>query len=61
MTQSDDVQKLKNILSKNSTFIVKNGIIKEIKAPPTGYGKQIVCWSDGKVTHVEFNYTEPII
>ncbi|MGE6370626.1 DUF3954 domain-containing protein [Planococcus kocurii] len=61
MAQQDQDMKFEVSLSKNSTFIVKDGIIKEIKAPPTGFGKQIVCWSNGKPTHVEFNYTEPII
>ena len=42
-------------LHKNAVFIVKNGKIDLIPAPQSGYGKQIISWSDQKPTHIDIS------
>lgn len=40
-------------LHKNAVFIVKNGKIDLIPAPASGFGKQVISWSDKKPTHID--------
>lgn len=47
-------------LQKNALYVVKDGKIKLIEAPPTGFGKQTVCWQNGSPTHVDYSYSRPI-
>lgn len=35
-------------LMKNATYIVKDGKIKEIPVPESGYGKQVISYQGGK-------------
>lgn len=48
------------ILNKNAIYVVKDGKMETIEAPSSGFGKQTVCWQDGKPTHIEYNYSKRI-
>lgn len=41
-------------------YIVKNGIIKPMEVPKSGYGKSIIHWENGKPTRMETTSTELI-
>ena len=41
-------------------YIVKNGIIKLVEVPKSGYGKSIIHWENGKPTRMETTSTELI-
>ncbi|MEH7122096.1 DUF3954 domain-containing protein [Bacillus sp. JJ1773] len=47
-------------LMKNATYIVKDGVITVVDAPPKGFGKQIINWQSGKPSHYELNYTNKL-
>ncbi|QIW18552.1 DUF3954 domain-containing protein [Bacillus thuringiensis] len=44
----------------NVIMIVKNGVVKQITPPVTGYGEQVVVWVGGKVDRVITTFTEKI-
>ncbi|GKV70265.1 hypothetical protein NCCP2716_27630 [Sporosarcina sp. NCCP-2716] len=35
-------------LSKNGTYIVKDGKLLLVPSPPAGFGKQVINWQGGK-------------
>lgn len=45
---------------KDGVYIVKNGIIKPVEVPKSGYGKSIIHWENGKPTRMETTSTELI-
>lgn len=45
-------------LKEDAVYQVKNGKLKKITTPLTGYGKQVILWQDGKIAHSEISYTE---
>ncbi|TCJ05057.1 DUF3954 domain-containing protein [Cytobacillus praedii] len=47
-------------LMLNATYIVKDGVMTVVEAPPKGFGKQTITWQDGKPSHYELNYTNKI-
>lgn len=44
-------------LNENTVYIVKDGKLKPMDKPKTGYGKTIIHWQDGKITYTEVSYT----
>lgn len=53
-------KKIPNLTQYDALLIVKNGIIKEVESPPSGFGKQTITWQNGKPTHIETQYTNKI-
>jgi hypothetical protein len=47
-------------LEKNATYIVKDGQLILVTSPPNGYGKQVIAWQSGKVSHYELNSTHKL-
>lgn len=39
-------------------YEIKNGQVKPVTKPLSGFGKQIITWQNGKVTHKEVSFTE---
>jgi len=39
-------------LRSNAMYIVKDGQLKKIDAPPSGFGEYTTIWKDGKVLDV---------
>jgi Protein of unknown function (DUF3954) len=35
-------------LLTNATYVVRDGILKQVPQPPDGFGKQIINWENGK-------------
>jgi len=44
-------------LKKNATYIVKDGVLKEVPKPEDGYGAQIINWQAGKPCHGKLERT----
>ncbi|MED4453073.1 DUF3954 domain-containing protein [Metabacillus fastidiosus] len=42
-------------LTKNATYIVKDGKVELVPIPPTGYGKQTINWQAGKPCNGELS------
>lgn len=38
-------------LMKNGTYVVRDGELKEVPKPQSGYGKQVINWQGGKPCH----------
>lgn len=53
-------KKIINLPSYDALIIVKDGIMKEIEGPPTGFGKQTITWQNGKPTHIDTQFTRKI-
>lgn len=47
-------------LSKNATYIVKDGKLEPVDTPPNGFGRQIITWQDGKQVMFGLDYTKRI-
>lgn len=47
-------------LKKNATYIVADGKLVMADSPPLGYGKQTICWQNGKPTHHDLSYSKKI-
>lgn len=47
-------------LKKNATYIVKDEKLILVTSPPNGYGKQVIAWQSGKVSHYELNSTHKL-
>lgn len=47
-------------LTKNAVYIVRGGKLIQIDNPPLGFGKQEISWQDGKLTHVNYNYSKKL-
>ena len=45
---------------ENGVYVVKNGIIKPITAPHSGFGKTVISWEAGKPTRAEHQYSEKL-
>lgn len=45
-------------LEEDAVYQVKDGKLEKIATPPTGYGKQVILWQNGKISHCEISYTE---
>lgn len=35
-------------LMYNATYVVRDGVLKQVPQPVDGYGKQIITWENGK-------------
>ncbi|WP_231620770.1 DUF3954 domain-containing protein [Fictibacillus sp. 7GRE50] len=35
-------------LMHNATYVVRDGVLKQVPQPVDGYGKQIITWENGK-------------
>lgn len=46
------------ITKEDGVYMMKNGKFEKVDTPLTGYGKQIINWRNGKLTHYEVNYTK---
>lgn len=46
--------------SEDGVYIVKNGIMKPISSPPSGYGKTVISWEANKPTRAEHQYSEKL-
>lgn len=57
---SDNKLVAKIDLSKNATYIVKDGLLIIADAPPNGFGKQIITWQSGKPSHYDVNYSSKL-
>ncbi len=44
--------------SKDGVYIIKDGELKKVTDPLTGFGKQTIAWQQGKITHCEVTFTE---
>lgn len=45
---------------EDGVYIVKNGILKPISSPPSGYGKTVISWEANKPTRAEHQYSEKL-
>ncbi|MGE7922358.1 DUF3954 domain-containing protein [Viridibacillus arvi] len=45
-------------LYRNAVYVVADGQMTPVDAPPTGFGKQEISWQNGKPTHSEIKYTQ---
>ena len=45
---------------EDGVYIVKNGIMKPISGPPSGYGKTVISWEANKPTRAEHQYSEKL-
>ncbi|QKS71923.1 DUF3954 domain-containing protein [Paenalkalicoccus suaedae] len=45
-------------LTENAVYIVKDGFIKKVNRPETGFGRHIVSWQKGKPVYAEIQVTE---
>lgn len=46
--------------NEDGVYIVKNGIMKPISSPPSGYGKTVISWEASKPTRAEHQYSEKL-
>lgn len=44
-------------LREDAVLVIKQGKLKEINAPDSGYGEQVITWQDGKIAHEKVSYT----
>lgn len=44
-------------LKEDAVLVIKQGKLKEINAPDSGFGEQIITWQNGKITHEKITYT----
>jgi hypothetical protein len=54
----DDIFHATVDLTNNALYIVRDGVLHEVDKPPTGFGKQIVHWEDGKPKRYEVNFSK---
>lgn len=47
-----NTNKIEINLTENCLYVVKNGTLTKIDAPPSGHGKQTAVWKDGSVIDV---------
>lgn len=47
-------------LSKNAVYVVIAGKVIQLDKPTMGYGKQEIHWQAGKVTHIDYKYSQKI-
>lgn len=47
-------------LRKNALYVVKDGKIESIEAPPTGFGEHTIVWQDGKIDYVKHGHIQKI-
>lgn len=45
-------------LKEEAVYQVKDGELKKVTTPLTGYGKQVITWQNGKITYSEVTHTE---
>lgn len=45
-------------IKEEAVYRVKDGELKKITTPKSGYGRQVIVWQDGKITHCEVSFTE---
>ncbi|ARJ20084.1 DUF3954 domain-containing protein [Bacillus mycoides] len=55
-----DFVKVEIDVTCNAIMIVKNGVVKQITPPVTGYGEQVVVWVGGKIDRVITTFTEKV-
>jgi hypothetical protein len=44
-------------LNEDAVFVVKNGELKRIPSPDSGFGENITTWQNGKIHAVKVSYT----
>ncbi|MCB5238907.1 DUF3954 domain-containing protein [Niallia circulans] len=47
-------------MKESELYIVKDGTLKLLDKPASGFGKTVIHWQDGKPITVEVNYTNKI-
>ncbi|MBM7607557.1 hypothetical protein JOD29_000801 [Lysinibacillus composti] len=45
---------------KDGVYVVKNGEMKAVQAPATGFGKTIISWEANKPTRAIHEYSEKL-
>lgn len=45
---------------EDGVYIKKNGKMKSIAVPPSGYGKTVINWEASKPTRAEYQYSEKL-
>ena len=48
---------MNNNLKENTVYVVRDGKLKQMDKPKTGFGKTIIHWQDDKIVSTEINYT----
>lgn len=43
---------------KDGVYVVKDGQLKSVQAPATGFGKTIISWESHKPTRAEHQFSE---
>lgn len=44
-------------LNEDAVLVIKQGKLKEINAPSSGYGEHVITWQNGKIAHQKISYT----
>jgi Protein of unknown function (DUF3954) len=44
-------------LKEDAVLVIKNGQLKKINAPDSGFGEQTITWQNGKIAHEKVSYT----
>lgn len=45
-------------LMKNATYVVRDGELTLVDVLPTGFGKQIITYQNGKWSHYDISYSK---
>lgn len=45
---------------QDGVYVVKNGVIKQVQAPASGFGKTIISWEASKPTRAVHEYSEKL-
>lgn len=45
-------------LEKDAVYVVKRGALKEVDAPDTGFGENLITWEQNKIHAIKVSSTE---
>lgn len=45
-------------LKEDAVLVIKNGELRSVPTPDSGFGEQSVLWQDGKIHTIRVSYTE---
>ena len=45
-------------LKEDAVLVIKNGKLKKMPKPDSGFGEHVVTWQDGKIHAKKVTYTE---
>ncbi|WP_404810050.1 DUF3954 domain-containing protein [Metabacillus halosaccharovorans] len=45
-------------LEKNATYVVRDGELTVVDTLPTGFGKQIITYQNGRWSHYDISYSK---